>query len=65
MTEERREFFEGFMAAARIFGAPGFDNEFKMPEIDIRKNTPKERALPLDEYLKIPTYIRKGKSLDI
>lgn len=63
MIEERREFIKGFMAAARIFGRIDCDERIEMLDMDFRESPSTERILPLDDYLQIPTYIRKGRKL--
>ncbi|MCK5339473.1 MAG: hypothetical protein KAJ60_00300 [Desulfobulbaceae bacterium] len=69
MMNEEREFVEGFLAAARIYGRAGKEAAIvSEKEGGMRggKSTRRfriyGRQLSYDEYLEVPTYIRRGKA---
>ena len=74
MGEQRQDFFEGFMAAALLFG------NSRLEEQDARQNRaiygthhgqphsgrplpPPAVTLSAEDFLAIPTYIRQGKAI--
>lgn len=70
MQNERKEFVEGFMAAVCLFAlrkeGKCFSGDRRTQESPARKaEAPVAGRVVLENYLDIPTYLRRGRSIRV
>jgi len=61
MRQGQQQFIEGFMAAARLLGVSAVEQSDATRLPHEQEELFRETRLSLDDYLAIPTFIRRGR----